>query len=104
MKERRVKAYLALRLLALDITHSVSWLLACSMAFWGFADWIANSWAFGIIAFPATLWVALGFINVLQFACEHYNKQQGGDQYPHLKITIITRSSQINSKATLFES
>ena len=51
--------YLANRLLAFNIANSISGFLATGVAFWRLANWIANSVALGVIAFPSALGVAL---------------------------------------------
>jgi len=42
----------AFRFLAFNVTDSVLWLGTGSMAFWGFANWIADCGAMRVIALP----------------------------------------------------
>jgi len=37
---------------AFNIADSVLWFGTAGVAFWGLADWIADSWAMWVIAFP----------------------------------------------------
>jgi hypothetical protein len=61
------------RFLTFHVANCIFRFSTRSMAFWGFADWITNSWAMWIVTFPGTLRMAL-ILNTLinkSYLCFH---------------------------------